>query len=73
MNATNTEIKKTAQAAFRSEFGVEPKLKDIRLLEASGDRTYILFCIGKHTYRFDSYVDRFGAVWVGEGTLEMKR
>jgi hypothetical protein len=73
MNATNTEIKKTAQAAFRSEFGVTPLLKDIRLLEASGDRTYILFRIGKHEYTFNSCVYPDGSVWVGDGTLTISK
>ncbi|MFQ8581098.1 MAG: hypothetical protein ACLSA6_00450 [Holdemania massiliensis] len=71
MNAT--KIKKIAQAAFRSEFGVEPKLKDIHLLEASGDRLYILFGIGKHEYRFNSYAGPMGSVWVGDGTLTISK
>lgn len=71
-NATNTALKRTAQKAIASEFGMEPKLKDIVLLEASGDRTYILFKIGKHEYSFDSYTYADGSVWVGPGTITIK-
>ena len=70
MTYTNTEIKKTAQASLKSEFGFAPILKDITLLEASGDRTHILFRVGVHEYSFNSYNFQDGSVWVGSGTLE---
>lgn len=78
MRYTKTEIKKTAQAAVRSYTGTEPKLSTITLLEASDDRTYILFRVCDIEYRFDSYIcDRYTdstgyheCVWVGDGTIE---
>ena len=63
-------IKKTAQAALESEYGFKPALANIVLLEASDDRTYILFKVRQHTYRFDSYAWDDGSVWVGSGTIE---
>ena len=75
---TNTEIKRTAQAAVRAYTGVEPKLSQITLLEASDDRTYILFRVCDIEYRFNSYIcdrysDKYGdheCIWVGDGTVE---
>jgi len=73
------EIKKTARAAVTAYCGAEPKLYSITLLEASDDRTYILFRVYDIEYRFTSYIcDRFTdangeeveCVWVGDGTLE---
>lgn len=72
MTYTNTDIKKTAQAALRSEYGFSPSLKDITLLEASGDRTYILFRVAGHEYSFNSYKFHDGSVWVGSGTIEKR-
>ena len=66
----NIDMKKTAQAALDSEYGFKPSLDKIILLEAAGDRTYILFRVGKHQYRFDSYLWPDGSVWVGTGTVE---
>ena len=68
--ATNTQLKKTAQAAIRSFTGTEPKLSTITLLEASGDRTYILFRVCDIEYRFTSYLFSDNSVWVGDGTVE---
>ena len=78
MKYTNTEIKRTAQSAFHFFCGVEPKLSQITLLEASDDRTYILFRIADIEYRFESYIcerytDQNGdheCVWCGDGTVE---
>ena len=63
-------IKKTAQAALDSEYGFKPALDKITLLEASDDRTYILFRVRNHEYRFDSYRFADGSVWCGSGTIE---
>lgn len=68
MTATNTLLKKTAQSALKSEYGFFPKLGDITLLEAHGDRTYILFSVFGHQYSFRSY-DMGHGVWVGSGTV----
>ena len=70
MTYTNTNIKKTALAALESEYGFAPNLKDITLLEASGDRTYIRFRVGIHEYSFNSFTWPVGSVWVGHGTIE---
>ena len=42
MNLRKDIIKKIAQARFEREFGFGPALKNITLLEASGDGQYIL-------------------------------
>lgn len=78
MTYTKTDIKKTAQAAIRAFTGMEPKLSQITLLEASDDRTYILFRVSDIEYSFNSYIcdhftDKYGeheCVWVGDGTVE---
>lgn len=72
MTYTNTEIKKTAQVALKSEYGFAPALKDITLLEASGDRTRILFRVAGHEYSFNSYNFIDGSVWCGSGTIEKR-
>ena len=67
---TKEQIKKTAQAAMKSNYGYAPALREIKLLEASDDRTYILFRIGDFEYEFRSYAFQDGSVWVGEGHVE---
>lgn len=69
---TNTDIKKIAQAALKSEYGFAPILKDITLLESCEDGTYILFKVAGHEYSFDSYVLNDGIVWVGANTIEKR-
>ncbi len=72
MKFTKQEIKKTAQAALKSEYGFAPPLSEITLLEASDDRTYILFSVRNKEYRFTSYILTYGdieSVWVGDGTI----
>ena len=68
----NKIIKETAQEALDCEYGFKPALKDITLLEASDDRTYILFEIKGRQYRFSSYKFSNGAVWVGPGPIEKR-
>ena len=76
---TKTEIKRTAQAAIYAFTGMEPKLSQLTLLEASDDRTHILFRVNDIEYSFNSYIfGRFiGAdgkecesIWCGDGTVE---
>lgn len=67
---TKQEIKKTAQAALKSEYGFAPALTDIRLLEDNGERTYIRFAVENKEYVFNSYKWADGSVWVGKGTIE---
>lgn len=75
---TNTEIKRTAKAAIESFTGCTTKLSDITLLEASCDRTYILFKVKNIEYRFTSYKETINfsngktieSVWCGDGTIE---
>ena len=64
------QLKKTAQVALESEYGFKPALDKIVLLEGSDDRTYILFRVGSHEYRFNSYKWADGSVWCGSGTIE---
>ena len=60
----NMNLKRTAQAALYSEYGFQPALDRITLLEGSDDRTYIRFKVGSHEYSFDSYKWPDGSVWV---------
>lgn len=72
-NKTNAELKRIAQTALKSEYGFAPALNQIRLLEASGDGTYIRFGIGTETYSFDSHISHVGdmeTIWCGKGTIE---
>lgn len=48
------ELKKIAQIALKKQYGFQPALKNIVVLEATGDGSYILE-INKHEYRFDAY------------------
>lgn len=66
----NKLVKETAQIALHEEYGFKPALDKIILLEACSDRTYILFRVGTHKYRFDSYTMPDGSVWAGSGTIE---
>lgn len=70
MRMTNTQLKRIAQSALGSEYGFAPKVSDIILLESYTDGTYILFEVDGHQYRFESYVCRFGGVWVGPNTIK---
>lgn len=63
-------MKHTAQAALKSEYGFKPSLENIILLEGCDDRTYIRFQVGTHEYAFHSYKFEDGSVWVGNGTIE---
>ena len=72
MTYTNTDIKKIAKAALKSEYGFKPRLKNIILQEVSFDRTYIRFAVGIHEYIFNSYRLPDGSVRVGSGTLEKR-
>ena len=67
---TKTELKTIMQRALHREYGFEPKLKDITLLESNGDGTYILADVGCHIYRFDSRTLIDGSVCIGRGTIE---
>lgn len=69
---TKQELRKIAKTALENEYGFAPAIKDIVLLEAYGDGTYILFEVKGNTYRFESSY-RFGehnGVWCGKGTIE---
>ena len=72
MEQIKRNLKLTAQAALENEYGFKPALKDIVLLEGSDDRTYILFRVKNHEYRFTSHIFNInvGDVWVGDGTIE---
>lgn len=50
---TKTELRKTAQTSLKAEYGFAPSIKDITLLEASGDGTYILFSVCGKEYRYE--------------------
>ena len=63
-------LKKTAQVALKSKYGFAPALSAIRLLEASDDRTYILFAVDACEYRFSSHKFSDGSIWCGQGTIE---
>ena len=70
MKYTNSQIKETAAIAFESNFGIRPKNKDIQIIDKKEDRTYIIFTVGQHLYRFSSYTFHDDSVWCGNGTVE---
>ncbi len=63
-----SQIKDTVIEALKVEYGFAPHKKDIILLEASYDRTYIMFEVRSKQYQFNSYDTGFG-IWCGEGTI----
>ena len=70
---TKAELRKIAQVALKSEYGFSPSLKEIVLLEAYGDGSYILFEVNKNEYCFSSRVkDCDGSVYAGKGTIEKR-
>ena len=69
-NKTKAELKQIAQAALKSNYGFKPSLKEIVLLEAYGDGTYILFEVNENEYSFRGTKMTDGSVWVGKGTIE---
>lgn len=72
MAKTNRQLKEIAYIALKSEYGFAPNKKDIVLLEAAGDGTYLLFRVGAKQYRFNSYILDIGgmeSVWCGSGTI----
>lgn len=48
---TKTELKIIAQAALKNEYGFQPALKEVTLLEANSGGGYILFEVNGHEYR----------------------
>lgn len=69
---TNLELRSIIQNALYNEYGFAPNKKEITLLEANDDGTYILFRIGKKEYRFNSFEIGGLGVWAGEGTIDRK-
>ena len=74
---TKTELKKIARTALKNEYGFQPPLTNITLIEANGNGTYILFRVNSIEYRFDSYTMGEGfpfpdSVWCGKGTINKK-
>ena len=64
--------KQTVQSALRLAYGFKPALCEITLLEAAGDRTYILARVGDREYSFKSYlVCGISSVWVTEDSIKM--
>lgn len=67
---TKSELKEIAKRALKAEFGFTVStLKEITLLEADGDGTYILFSVNGNEYKFKSYVMGENGRWVGKGTI----
>lgn len=64
-----SEYKATCAVAFESNYGIKPKNKDISIIDKSDDRTYIIFTVGTHLYRFKSHLFRDNSVWCGTGTV----
>ena len=66
------EMKKTLQAALKSEFGFAPAINQIHLLETydDGKNIHALFRTGsgRRTYEFDSIYTPNG-VWVGDKSI----
>lgn len=70
MKYTNSQIKETCAIAFESNFGIRPKNKDIQIIDKNDNRTYIIFTVGQHLYKFSSYTFHDESVWCGNGTVE---
>ena len=70
-NKTKQELRTIAKEALKNEYGFAPATKDIVLLEAYGDGTYILFEVKGNIYRFESRYSHgiHNGVWVGKGTI----
>jgi hypothetical protein len=77
MNKSKRELKEIVQGAMLYDFGFAPALRDICLLEASGDGTHILFRLHNIEYTFDSFIwhpfkndkgEMLYPVWVGNDT-----
>lgn len=66
------ELKKIAKNALNAEYGFAPALKDIMLLEAASDGSYIyiMFAIHGNKYQFHSRRSDIYGVFVGKGTIE---
>lgn len=69
---TKIELKKIVKEVLLNKYGFSPKLKDVKLLEARGDGTYILFEIGFHEYCFNSYLINDNVIYLGIDTLEQR-
>lgn len=71
---TNMQLKQIVVSALRNEYGFAPKGKDVVLLEADGNGTYILAEVNGNVYSFNSDY-RFGienGVYTGKGTIDKK-
>lgn len=69
MKYTNSQLKETCAIAFESNFGIRPKNKDITIIDKNDNRTYMIFTVGNHLYKFSSYTFMDEAVWCGNGTV----
>lgn len=71
---TNMQLKQIIVSALRNEYGFAPKCKDVVLLEATGDGTYIFAEVNGNVYSFNSDY-RLGienGVYTGKGTIDKK-
>lgn len=59
-NETKMALKRTAQFALMGEYGFAPNLTEITLLEATSDRTYVLFEVHGHEYSFRNNTKEWG-------------
>ena len=60
MKKTSNDCKAIAQAALRVEYGFKPALNDIKIISHNGIGTKIYFAVGKHEYKFNSYIETCG-------------
>ena len=72
MERTKNELKTIAQRALKAEYGFAPAKKDITLLEAYGDGTYILFEINGNEYSFNSSLASDGSVYCLKGNISKR-
>ena len=70
MKYTNSQLKETCAIAWESNFGIRPKNKDIQIIDKNDNRTYIIFTVGNHLYKFYSYTFHDDSIWCGNGTVE---
>lgn len=71
---TKRQLQQIMVAALMNEYGFAPKCKDVILLEADGNGTYILAEVNRNVYSFNSdyRLDEENGVYTGKGTIDKK-
>lgn len=70
MKMMKNQLKTIIQAALYSEYGFAPLMKEIVILDAAKDGSYIKRSINEHIYIFKSSYSQGVGVWTGKGTIK---